>query len=104
MVNQEGDLVPGDPDPRAFLRRMVAVGLALPVVTTFDSMFGAEEAGKDPCHDHGHGHGHGHGHKHCSTTTRAPTTTAAPSTTTRAPTTTAAPSSTTRMPTTTAAP
>jgi hypothetical protein len=101
MDEREPDLVPNDTDRRAFLRRMVAAGFAVPAVATLESMLAADAEA------HGLlGHLLGHGHGHCGTTTPAPTTTAAPSTTiapttTPAPTTTAAPATTVPPATTT---
>jgi hypothetical protein len=86
MDQRETDLLPGSRDRRAFLRRMVAAGFALPAIATFESVFAAHAAADhDKCHDHPHGHGPGggHGHEDCTTTTPAPTTTTpAPQTTT----------------------
>jgi hypothetical protein len=86
MDDHQPELVPDHPDRRAFLRRMVAAGFALPVIATLDSAFTAEAKSDPPdCHDHpqGHGPGGGHGHEDCTTTTPPPTTTT--STTTESP-------------------
>jgi hypothetical protein len=93
MHDHESELVSDNPDRRAFLRRMVAAGFALPVVATLDSVLAADAAAKDKCKDHeqGHGPGGGHGHEDCTTTTPAPTTTAAPTTTPAPSTTTISP-------------
>lgn len=83
-----------DSDRRAFLKRMVAAGFALPAIAAVESVFGSDAAAKPECHDHPHGHGpgngQGHGHEDCTTTTTTPTTT-----TTAAPTTTVPPPRTT---------
>jgi hypothetical protein len=104
MDEHETDLSPGGSDRRAFLRRMVAAGFALPAVAAVESVFAADAGAEKACHEHPHGHGpgngHGHGHEDCTTTTAAPSTTAAP-TTTAAATTTAAPVTTIAPATTT---